>query len=95
MVLLCIRGERKNAQVPRLGLKPVKGRAPLMSKAGVLEGGEQVNTLSFTPASHSLVCSCAALVTQLFFQMKAVPTPRMDLDTSNVFKIHKKLSEQS
>lgn len=63
-----------------------------MSKAGVLEGGEQVNTLSFTPASHSLVCSCAALVTQLFFQMKAVPTPRMDLDTSNVFKIHKKLS---
>lgn len=70
-------------------------RIPLMSKAGLLEGREQMNTLCFTPPSHSLVCSCITLVTQLLLQMKAVPAPRMDLDTSNFFKIHKKLNQQS
>lgn len=66
-----------------------------MSKVGLLEGREQMNTLSFTLASHCLVCSCIALITQLFFQVKAGPPPRMDLGTSNVFKIQKKLYQQS
>lgn len=81
ILLFHVSVERKSAQFPRLGLKPVKGKAPIAEQSWFMrrKGADEYFILHPSIMQPSLFLYC--IITPLLFQMKAIPAPGMDLDT--------------